>query len=287
MKIITRLAFTCGVAALAAISPASAETLKDLAGKTHYHGIAFPRSGSATLLLATHNGLFAVDKSGNATQVSVVQDYMGFAPNPADPLGYYASGHPATGGNSGFLKSSDGGATWNQISPGAGQQVDFHAMDVSAADPKTIYGSYGEIQVSRDGGQSWSVGGIPPEKLIAIGTSGLKAEQVYAATQNGLHVSVDAGATWKPLEFDGEVVSIIKAGSNGTLLAFVLGRGFVKASEDKPNDWTVLSNGFGEAIPLHLAIDPLDSNHLALTTQNNDVLESRDGGSTWTPFGNS
>jgi hypothetical protein len=82
-------------------------------------------------------------------------------------------------------------------------------------------------------------------------------------------------------------VRMVETGSNNALFAFVLGRGLMKASEEKPKDWTVLSNGFGEAIPLHLAVDPADGNHLALTTQNNDVLESRDGGSTWAPFGKS
>jgi len=285
MKIVTRFAFACAAVTLAAIPPASAEALKDLAGKTHYHGIAFARSGSATLLLATHNGLFAVDSNGEATQVSLVQDYMGFSPNPADPLTYFASGHPSGGGNSGFLASTDGGATWKQLSAGDGGPVDFHQMDVSPADPKTIYGAYGGLQASRDGGETWSVMGEPPAALIAIAASSVKAEQIYAATKNGLHMSVDAGASWQPLFFDGEVVSAIKAGPNGTLLAFVLGRGFVKTTEDKPRDWTVLSNGFENAIPLHVAVDPADGNHLALTTQANDVLESRDGGATWTPFG--
>lgn len=285
MNISTRFAFACAVVALAATPPASAEALKELAGKTHYHGIAFARSGSATLLLATHNGLFAVDNNGEATQVSAVQDYMGFAPHPADPLTYYASGHPSGGGNSGFLTSTDGGGTWKQLSAGAGGPVDFHQMDVSPADPKTIYGTYGQLQVSKDGGESWSITGTPPGNLIAIAASGVKAEQIYAATQNGLHMSADAGASWQPLGFDGKVVSTVEVGPNGALLAFVLGRGLVKAGEDKPKDWTVLSNGFGDAIPLHLAIDPADGNHLVLTTQANDVLESRDGGSMWIPFG--
>ena len=285
MKHVSRFAFACAVATLAATPPASAETLKELAGHTHYHGIAFARSGSATLLLATHHGMFAVDNNGEATQVSPVHDYMGFAPNPADPLTYYASGHPLGGGNSGFLKSADGGATWKQLSEGAGGPVDFHQMDVSPADPKTIYGVFGGLQASRDGGETWSVMGEPPPAVIAIAASGVKAEQIYAATKNGLHMSVDAGASWQPLFFDGEVVSTIKVGPDGTLLAFVLGRGFLKTTEDKPKDWTVLSNGFGDAIPLHVAIDPTDGNHLALTTQANDVLESRDGGATWTPFG--
>jgi hypothetical protein len=55
--------------------------------------------------------------------------------------------------------------------------------------------------------------------------------------------------------------------------------------EDNPKEWTSLSNDFGDAIPLHLAVDEKDGTHLALTTQKNDVLESHDGGKTWRPFG--
>ena len=277
--------FLAGAAFTLSFAPAFAETLKELSGHTHYHGIAFARSGSATLLLATHHGIFAIDRTGTATQVSPVHDYMGFAPHPADPLTYYASGHPSGGGNSGFLKSTDGGSTWEQHSEGVGGPVDFHQMDVSPADPSVVYGVYRDLQVSRDGGQTWSIAGTPPAKLVFIAASGVKPGRIYAATQNGLHMSGDAGANWHLLEFDGEVVSMIKGGLDGALLAFVLGRGLVKAREDKPKEWTVLSNGLADAIPLHFAIDPADSNHFALTTQANDVLESRDGGSTWTTFG--
>lgn len=287
MIAISKLAFACSLISLAAIPPASAETLDALAGKTHYHGIAFTRSGSAALLIASHHGIFAVAKNGEATQVSAIQDYMGFAPNPADPLSYYASGHPAGGGNSGFLKSMDGGASWKQLSPGVGGPVDFHQMDVSPADPKTIYGSFGELQVSRDGGHTWAMAGTLPAGLISLAASGMKADQLYASTKQGLYVSADAGASWRPLEFEGEVVSTVKVGPDGSLFAFVLGRGLMKASESKPDEWTLLSNGFAEAIPLHIAIDPANPSHLALTTQENAVLESRDGGATWAPFGKS
>ena len=54
MKKSIKLAFVCSFLALAALSPASAETLKELATRTHYHGISFARSGSAVLLLASH-----------------------------------------------------------------------------------------------------------------------------------------------------------------------------------------------------------------------------------------
>jgi len=158
-------------------------------------------------------------------------------------------------------------------------------MDVSPVDPKTIYGSYGQMQVSHDGGASWSVAGEPPPDMIAIAASSLKAERVFAATKGGLYLSEDGGATWKAAGFEGEIVSLVKTGAGKSIYAFVLGRGLMKADEDNPDQWATLSNGFGEAIPLHLAIDPAEVTHLALTTQSNDVFESRDGGTTWKPFG--
>jgi photosystem II stability/assembly factor-like uncharacterized protein len=271
--------------ALSMLRPVSAETLADLAQRTHYHGIAFSRAGSAVLLLATHHGLFAVDDKGAASLVSPVQDFMGFSPDPADNIGYYASGHPPTGGNSGFLRSSDGGATWKQLSPGAAGPVDFHQMSVSSANPKTIYGQYRQMQVSRDGGVTWAVAGQSDAPPIAIAASAEKTDRVYAATEDGIHVSEDAGVTWTRGNFVGEIVSTITVGQDKTIYAFVVGHGLVKSNENTPDKWQTISNSFGEAIPLHLAIDPKDSTHLALTTQSNDVLESRDGGASWYRFG--
>ena len=285
MKYISHLTVICLAVASIAIAKAEAEPLSELAKHTHYHGIAFARSGSSTLLLATHHGIFAVDKTGNATQVSVTQDYMGFSANWDDPLIYFASGHPQAGGNSGSLKSVDGGATWNKLSDGAGRLVDFHQMDVSLIDPKTIYGGYGVMQVSHDGGQNWVKTGPLPDKLISIAASSVSVDRIYAAAQTGLLVSSDSGGNWKPLAFADEVVSLVRTGSKGELLAFVLGKGLMQASEVEPASWKSLSNNFGEAIVLNLAINRSDASWLALTTQDNAILESHDGGANWAPFG--
>ena len=282
----SKLLATLGVVTLLfAVTPASAETLGDLAKRTHYHGVSFARSGSAELLLATHHGIFAVDKTGDAEQVSVVHDYMGFSADPSNPLTYFASGHPASGGNSGFLRSIDGGATWTMISEGTNGPVDFHAMTVSPADPKTIYGSFKGIQTSHDSGQSWSMAGSAPQKLVSIAASAVDANKLYAATLDGLKMSVDGGANWQSAAYPGEQISLVETAPNGGLVAFVLGKGLMTADETKLEEWTLLSNGFGNAIPLHLAFDSKDSKHVVLTTQDNAVLESHDGGATFAPFG--
>ena len=270
--------------ALANATPAGAETLVDLAKHTHFHGIAFAQSGSAEFLLATHHGIFAVSKDGDATPVSPVHDFMGFSADPSNPLAYYASGHPAAGGNSGFLKSVDGGANWKQLSAGSNGPVDFHQMDVSGADPKTIYGNYRGLQVSHDSGANWSAVGAAPDQLIAIAASSLSADQIYAATQQGLMVSPDAGKSWKASAYPGEIISLVKAAPHGVVYAFVLHKGLMTFDETA-GQWNLLSNAFGEDVPMHLAIDGKNGQHLALTTIANAVLESADGGKTWVQVG--
>lgn len=267
------------------VAPVAAETLAELASRTHFHGIAVSKAGSATLVVASHHGLYAVERNGNVTAASSVQDFMGFSPDPANPLGFFASGHPASGGNTGVIRTNDGGNRWKQISEGLNGPVDFHQMDVSLADPRTIYGVYGALQVSRDGGLTWTEAGAPPEGLIAISASSVSADLVYAATQTGLHASSNSGQTWTPLPLSGEPVSMVKTSSSGRLYAFVVGRGFFGASERDPNDWTLLSDALGEHILLQLAVDPGNENALFATTAKNEVLESADGGRTWKVFG--
>lgn len=285
MKMSKLMATCCVAAYFTTLATAHAETLAALAGRTHFHGISFARSGSAELLLATHHGIFAVDAKGEVQQVSPIHDYMGFSPDPANPLSYYASGHPASGGNSGFLKSVDGGATWTMVSAGANGPVDFHAMTVSSADPKTVYGLFNGIQVSRDAGNSWEIAGPAPAELIALAASSADANTLYAATLGGLLMSSDSGKTWQAEAFQGQQVSLVETTHSGQMMAFVLGQGLMTAKENDPQSWRKVSNVLGEAIPLHLAFDPEDNKHMVVTTQANIVLESRDGGTTFSTFG--
>ena len=260
-------------------------SLSDLKLQTHYHGLAVDRTDPTRLLLATHHGFFVVDKGGMATRISPVQDFMGFTPHPTDNTVLLASGHPSSGGNLGFIRSDDGGVTWKQLSPGLGGPVDFHAMDISLADPKVIYGSFHGIQVSRDGGQTWMLAGPAPEGLIALAASRSSADRVYAATQSGLLVSADAGKSWTTASFGSQAVSMVGMGAGPKVFAFVVGKGLQQATDDALGNWTALSNDFGGRVLLHFAVDSADSKRMYATTEENDVLASTDGGHSWYPFG--
>lgn len=257
----------------------------ELPRHTHIHGLAVDRQDPSRLLIATHHGLFRTGPDGRAERISEVQDFMGFNPHPSEPDTLYASGHPARGGNLGFIASTDRGRTWTQISPGVNGPVDFHQMTVSPADPKTIYGAYRGLQISRDAGRTWTVVAPTPEKLIDLAASAKDADTLYAATEAGLLVSTNAGKSWTPL-IEGAPVSLVELAPDGTLYAFVLGRGLVKSSEP-PAGFETVSNAFGDGYLLHLAGDPANPGRLFAATAEGQVVASTDRGRTWAPLANS
>jgi photosystem II stability/assembly factor-like uncharacterized protein len=291
---ITRSALLAAVVAAAvgalyaSLSFAAGETsIANLSKETHFHGIAVDPADSTRLFLATHHGLYLMGADGKAQLLSEVRDYMGFTAHPTEAATLFASGHPAGGGNLGFITSKDGGRTWTKLSDGVGGPVDFHEMDVSKADPRVIYGVYGSLQRSDDGGSTWKTVGAPPADIIALAASSLDVNTLYAATESGIQRSTDGGKTWKK-ESD-QIATMVHVAADGTVYAFVIGQGLVRATE-KNLAWRIVSGGFKNEYLLHFAVDPRDPKRLYAVkanprTRTQSVIASRDGGEHWTPVG--
>ena len=275
------LAFAVIVTAFSAAAPAQTLSLTELGARTHFHGIAVDARGGTRVYLATHHGLFLVDREGRAIRVSRdANDYMGFTPHPTDPAVLFASGHPAGGGNLGFIVSDDGGNSWRQLSSGVGGPVDFHQMDVSKADPRVIFGAFRGLQVSRDGGRSWEQIAPLPERFIDLAASTVDANRLYAATERGLLYSADAGTSWQAAHFRRAPATMVQTGYENDVYAFILGLGLVRTQEPDLR-WEIVNDGFGDRYLLHLAVDPGDPKRLYVVTNDNEVLASEDGGATW------
>lgn len=266
-------------------------TVAALAGETHFHGIAVDPRDASRLYLATHHGVFVVGPDGAARRISeTTDDYMGFTPHPADPNVLYASGHPAGGGNLGFIVSRDGGKSWSKVADGAGSPVDFHQMDVSKADPEVVYGVFGALQRSTDAGRSWTPMGAVPEGIIGLAASSTDVDRVYAATQRGLMVSADGGRRWQLAHDSRQPATMVHVTPGGTVYAFIAGTGLVRGTEPDL-DWTALGDEFGGALVLHLAASPNanDPTLYAVTvnpeTRSQALYVSRNGGRSWVSLG--
>jgi photosystem II stability/assembly factor-like uncharacterized protein len=287
--VIVILAAGGGLYAYSSSSPKET-TLATLSGETHFHGIAADPNDPRRFYLATHHGLFTVGPDGKAKLIAEKRDdFMGFTAHPTDSSVLYASGHPAGGGNLGFMVSTDGGRSWTQLSKGVNGPVDFHQMDVSKANPRVIYGVYGDLQRSADAGRSWVRVGPAPTGIIGLAASSIDANTLYAATENGLMRSVDGGQNWRAVEVPGRIVTMVHASSDGTIYAFIVGRGLIKATE-KDLQWQTASNAFGDDYVLHFATSTADRQQFYAITLNprnrtQSVVASRDGGSHWTKLG--
>lgn len=262
-------------------------TIDKLAKETHFHGISVDAADSARIYLATHHGLYVMGTDGRAQRISEVRDYMGFTLHPTDPAILFASGHPAGGGNLGFITSKDGGRTWTKLSDDVGGPVDFHQMDVSKADARVIYGVFDSLQRSDDGGRTWKKIGAPPPNIISLAASSIDVNTLYAATERGIQRSTDGGKTWKR-ESD-HITTMLHVTPDGTVYAFMIGQGLVRATE-KNLAWHVVSGGFKDEFLLHFAVDPRDPKRLYAVksnpkTRTQGVIASRDGGEQWTPVG--
>ncbi len=252
---------------------------------SHIHGVAFAPSDNTRLLLATHHGLYRAESHGRAARISASRDdYMALVADLTTPGRLYASGHPATGGNLGLVKSVDAGKQWQPWSDGFEGPVDFHQLAISPVNPDVMYGVHRTLQVSNDGGRSWRPVGPPPDKMISLAVSSVDPKRLYAATEHGLKVSLDGGFEWQYAAMFKDPASTVFATADGTAYAFVLGRGLLMA-EEPSFGWKVLYNGFGNHYPLQIAVAHDDPDRLAVLTHTGRLFTSQDAGRSWQRFG--
>lgn len=249
----------------------------------HGHGMSVDVADPSRLYIATHYGLFMLKDEKQLYRVGDAQDdYMGFALHPRDPAVVFSSGHSVTGGNIGFQKSEDAGITWKKISDGIQGPVDFHAMTISPANPKLIYGWYrGILQRSMDEGKTWEVAATTNYPILSLSADPKDENIVFAATSQGLKVSKNKGKDWTTL-FDG-FVSVVGVDPNNSknLLSFSEKNKLAK-STDAGTTWEKLSESLNGETPLFIAFNKQNQGIVYILTEKNSIYKSSEGGNSWT-----
>jgi len=266
----------------------SSSNLTKVSGLRDIHGLTVDVTDSSKIYLASHTGLHLLKNDADLYVVGNARDdYMDFSADPKSPDTFYSSGHPSSGGNIGFQKTTDGGLTWEKVSDGVNGPVDFHALAVSQVDPDIIYGSYaGAMQRSIDNGKTWTVlkDSLQRSRVISLTTDSTEKDTVYAATDNGLMVSRDQAATWQSLssELAGDlVVSLaINPKNNLEMIAYAQKMGLAK-SLDGGKTWISQKPELASAPVLALAYDKSKPNIVYGVNQKLEIHKTVDGSTTW------
>jgi len=238
----------------------------------HIHGLGVD-SGSGTLYVATHSGLFqaARDDAQLERLGDSRQDIMGFS--VVGPGRFVGSGHPAPSQNLppnlGLIESRNGGRSWENISLLG--KADFHVLRSAGA---TVYGVDGgsHLMVSRDGGRTWR-SRTPPAGVFDLAVDPGDAERIVISTERGVFSSPNVGKEWRPLRKD--LAGLLAWPAPGRLY-LVDGQGQVSRSADSGREFEAVGDIGG---PPAAFIGERDALHVALTDGN--VKRSADGGATW------
>ena len=240
----------------------------------HVHAVAV-NPGDDHVYLATHEGLFDLG-GARPERVGPVIDLMGFT--VAGPDHFYASGHPGPGTDLpqpvGLLESTDGGLTWTPLSRGG--ESDFHALTASTSG---VAGFDGAVRTSADG-VTWGAPPPPPAAPFDLAASPGGAA-LLATTEEGLLRSDDVGATWSAVE--GTPLLLLVEWADTQTAVGVTPEGAIVVSDDGAKTWEQVGD-IGTS-PQALGVQRAASGDLrVLVVTGSAVLESLDGGTTFTPL---
>lgn len=250
-----------------------------------------PRDGDVIYLGAATGGVWKTVDGGRNwipltdDQPTLVVGAIALDPSNPDTV-YVGTGELLTGFyGSGVLKSTDGGASWTQLTgPFVGpfntvrSGAVFGALAVSPANPQLIlagvdYGgglaARGGIYRSADGGVTWTqvlAGGAGTDlvfnpaqpNIVYAGVANAALRTAFARPQNGLYKSTDGGATWTQLWNSGP----------NALPAANLGRISLALARSAPNT-------------LYAAIQDSSPQRFGRLL---GFFRTQDGGDNWTPL---
>ena len=286
MKLIAHFAWLSGALVLFGITGAvRAEPILH-----HVHGLAFTTDGKS-LMVPAHIGL-AVYRDGRWSKAAgPAHDFMGFS---LAQKAIYTSGHPAPGSALknplGLIKSTDGGATWQQL--GLSGESDFHLM-AAGYRSNAVYVVNPEansrmpkpgIYFTQDDGKTWKrseARGLP-ERITSIAVHATDPGTVALGTADGLHISRDSGASFKrvgsaapvtAVSFDFDGKHIYFAPAEGAMLQ--------RAALDGKGDTKLALPKLERDFVVYIAQSPARPDDLAIATRSRHVFLTTNGGKSW------
>jgi photosystem II stability/assembly factor-like uncharacterized protein len=245
------------------------------------------------LVAGATDGVFrSTDAGKNWTRITPeknedLRNFDSVAIDPRDPQTIYAGTYHLP------WKTADGGKTWAPIHKGMADDSDVMSITVDQNNADHVFASAcSGIYHSSDGAASWAkFKGIPnsSRRTVHILQDPKRPLSLYAATTEGLWKTSDDGGTWRRVTpASWSILSMLIDPENTDRLILGTERYGVQVSTDGGETYRAANQGFSHRRIVDAAVDPRHPERalVVLTSSFEPLLETRDGGRTWTPLAN-
>jgi photosystem II stability/assembly factor-like uncharacterized protein len=189
----------------------------------------------------------------------------------------------------GVFRSSDSGATWEQISPKASSEIhEIESLAVDPGNPDTVYaGTWHLPWKTADGGKNWHAikkGMIDDSDVFSIVVDPEKPRIVFASACSGIYKSESGGELFRKIEGIPSTARRTRVLRQDPLHGDVLYAGTTEGlykTIDGGKTFKRMTNP--DVIVNDVYIDSADPQHVLLATDRSGVLASHDGFATFEP----
>ncbi|HEX3438437.1 MAG TPA: transcriptional regulator, partial [Pseudacidobacterium sp.] len=193
------------------------------------------------------------------------------------------------GSLSGVYRSEDKGLYWKEISPPESTEIhEVESIAIDPYDPQTIYaGTWHLPWKTTDGGENWhniKKGLIDDSDVFSIIIDPTRPTVIFTSACSGIYRSENAGELYRKVQGipstarrtrvlmqDPENRKIVYAGTT---------EGLYKTVDDGVN-WSRMTGP--DVIINDIFVDPKNPKHVLLATDRSGILQSQDGGTTFSP----
>jgi hypothetical protein len=275
----------CGAATTPDRGGPRSDRLVDFAKKPPYVNALDIDPPTKDFLLTTNRGFFRIDPtSGKVRRIRATISAQG----KRSPVGTFleilvsgrrrliGSGHPDQPGTLpsflGFIRSDDAGRTWAVVSRLG--DADLHKIVLAHGRMYAFDAVLSALLISRDGGRTFTENFTPRGLIIDFEVDPANPRRVLAANATELFRSLDAGASWRPLD---RREGIRLAWPAADALFRALKDGTVQRSADGGETWQAAGVLDGE--PYRFKSITRDELYLALS--DGTILHTTDAARTW------
>jgi photosystem II stability/assembly factor-like uncharacterized protein len=211
------------------------------------------------------------------------QSIRAFVQAPSDPSILFA------GTLEGVFRSTNSGATWEQISPSSSHEIhEVESLAVDPVDPEIIYaGTWHLPWKTTDGGKTWhniKKGVIDDSDVFSIIIDPEKSHTVYASACSGIYKSVNGGELFRKIEGIPATARRTRVLRQDPVHRDVVYAGTTEGLYKTEDGGKTFKRMTGpDVIVNDVHIDPSNPDHVLLATDRGGVLASDDASVTFAP----